>query len=481
MEKGAFRRARVKLLPANTPSGNTFSSTSFNQISFQIASQRTILLTRSLRLNAQVRLVKSGTGRDGVAPVFPANDPNAAASSLNGAIAGNNYVGAQSMFQTTNISTSNQRTIESVNQVGRYVALSTRAASTGQDMDNINSLGDPSLAKKSVTASRCFNVQHSVSLPIVSGFFQGLSTVDLSEKAFSGIRLDILLARNGQTCSGYNVFNMAGAGADKGFAQTASAVVTTLATPAQGYEYQLTDVSLSFAGLIPSDSMFSKMPSSKMMSIRTINTLESTVLASDQSVNLNFGASNVISVTHSFAPSVWSANPNVDSFVTTIPYNASTSTSLGTPAPIKTVQFMRAGQLFPYSYVLDSEKQAAPDPRGAIQSMIELPAFNSLTMGDNRSGVSISPQTNKGIESKATPSGTFLSLPTTQAADPSSFFCIGTMMDAARHGVSFKTASYTLRIQSQLDDGTTTANSMVTFCRLRQAIKVSQGMVETME
>ena len=113
--------------------------------------------------------------------------------------------------------------------------------------------------------------------------------------------------------------------------------------------------------------------------------------------------------------------------------------------------------------------------------MIEFPAFNSLTMGDNRSGVSISPQSNKGIDNKATGSGTFLSLPTTQAADPSSFFCIGTMMDSARHGTSFKTASYTLRLKSDLDDGSTTANSMITFVRLRQAIKVSQGMVETME
>jgi len=478
MQREKFTRQRVKLQPLNVPASQSFSASQFNQITFQLSTSRHLLLTKSLRLNATVKLLQTNAS-GGATTTMPANDPNAVASAANGASL-NTRIGAQSCIQTTNLTTLNSRTLETINQSGRYCATTFPLDGTGLDYDNRMSLSDPGMSKKSITAVRTYNNSHQISIPIVCGFLQGQDAVDLSAKGYQGLRLSLLLARNNTAMSGYDVFNVTPA---SGFKQEPTTVVTTQVGAASvGYQFELSNVTLSYAALGIPPKMFDSMPASSVKSIRTFNCLESTLVASDQTVALSLGCKNVISVTHSICPSIFTANPNVDSFQVTSPHNNSTQTTIGTPAPIQSVSYLRGGTLYPYEYPLDARDTAGVDPEGSVQSIITYPAMQSITLGDNRM-VQLSTQTNKGIDSLSTLSnaGASTSMPPTMASDPSSYYILGTPIDLARGGSNYESAQYAVRIQSDLNDDASTANSFLTFVRCRNVIKIDNGDISVME
>ena len=112
MQREKFTRQRVKLQPLNVPASQSFSASQFNQITFQLSTSRHLLLTKSLRLNATVKLLQTNAS-GGATTTMPANDPNAVASATNGASL-NTRIGAQSCVQTTNLTTLNSRTLETI-------------------------------------------------------------------------------------------------------------------------------------------------------------------------------------------------------------------------------------------------------------------------------------------------------------------------------------------------------------------------------
>jgi hypothetical protein len=136
---------------------------------------------------------------------------------------------------------------------------------------------------------------------------------------------------------------------------------------------------------------------------------------------------------------------------------------------------MRAGQLFPYNYVLDSENQGVSE---VPQTMIEEPALNSVSLYDNTHS-SLNPMSNVGINTKTAFAGSKVGLPSPVANDPVSVFVLGVPMDSTRQGVSFKDREYAIRIQSNLDD--TTANTLHTFVRCRNVAEFSPTGVNVLE
>ena len=136
---------------------------------------------------------------------------------------------------------------------------------------------------------------------------------------------------------------------------------------------------------------------------------------------------------------------------------------------------MRAGELFPYGYVLDSENQGVA---GVPQSLIMEPALNSVTLYDNKHS-SLNPMSNVGINSKVAYGGSKVGLPFPVANDPESIFILGVPMDSQKQGVSFKDREYAIRIQSGLDD--TTANELHTFVRCRNVAEFSPTGVNVIE
>jgi hypothetical protein len=140
---------------------------------------------------------------------------------------------------------------------------------------------------------------------------------------------------------------------------------------------------------------------------------------------------------------------------------------------------MRAGVLYPYNFILDSEKQADVALAGnpAVQAQIMKPFQNSVSLYDN-SATKFSPNTNLGIRSSVM-SGNGLATPLSVGGDPNTIFGLGVPMDSNAQGVSFKDREYSVRIQSELDD--TTANTFFTFTRVRNVAQYSPTGITVLE
>jgi len=187
----------------------------------------------------------------------------------------------------------------------------------------------------------------------------------------------------------------------------------------------------------------------------------------------------VLSVSHSIIPALNVNNINVDSFALGEPRKGVVPGVIGTVAKVKNVQYMRAGQLFPYNFMLDSEAQA--DLGNALgnaspQAQIMKPFQNSVSLYEY-SHTKLTPLSNIGINSANAPAGG--ALPLASGPDPNSIFGLGTAMDCNRQGVSFKDREYAIRIQSELDD--TTANSFFTFSRNRNVAQYSPTGITVLE
>ena len=446
-----FSKQRISLHPNNQPSGNKYSATTFPQINFVIARQPAMLLPGTLRLNGTFNLLNNGNR--------PINLPSTASSATNGASL-NNRIGISSVLEEVNISTLNGRNLETVRNYNRYLASSKPIMNNMFDYNNGLNLEDPFLSSKSVCNSRSANVETQFSIPIEVGML-GDQPINISEKGFHGLQLNLLLAQNATVSQPYfNYLNN-------------STPQITLATDL--FDYELKNVFLTFEVIRPPAEFFNKLPSSGLLSFNTISTLHSNIQSSDTTVNLRLGCNNAISTTHTFIPAIHANNRNVDSFRLCEPETAVTTTQKGTPAKIRTVQYMRAGQLFPYNFILDSEDQGV---EGVPQTMIEEPALNSVSLYDNHHS-SLNPLSNTDINTKSAFAGTDVGLPRPVGNDPESIFLLGVPMDSTKQGVSFKDREYAVRIQSGLDD--TTANTLHTFVRCRNIAEYSPTGVNVLE
>ena len=459
--KSSATKQRVRLTPNNQPSGNSYSAQNFPAINFVIGRQNAYIIPASLRLNGTFTL-KNNAG------VQIANENNAAGSATNGASL-NNSIGTSSCFDEVNLSTLNGRNLETIRSYSRYLAGSKPLMNSSMDINNGLGLSDPMMTNKSLTNSRTANVEHDFSVPLSVGLFDSNRLLNVSEKGFHGLNIDILLAQNSQVVQPYFIYENSTPGGK------------TARSATQTYNYEVKNLSLTFDVLRPDEALFRSLPSSGVLSYQTVSTLHATLLSSDQTITMRFGASNVLSVTHSCTPSLHINNINVDSFQLCQPQTNVPNTGDGTVAKVKTVSYQRAGVLFPYNFMLDNTLQAdvgvVPLGNGSPQAQIMNPYLNSVSLYDNNNN-KLNPQSNIGLNTANQLAG-YHGLPFSTAPDPKSVWGLGTPMDSNKQGVSFRDREYAVRIQSELDD--TTANAFFTFTRVRNLAEYSPTGINVVE
>ena len=285
-------RQRVSLHPNNAPSGGAYSAANFPAINFIIGTQRAFLDPRTLRLNGKLT-IKNNAG----IPIV--NDNTTLAGSVTSGATLNNVVGVSSIFDECNISTLNGRNLETIRNYNRYLSATKPLMNTSLDYNNGLGLKDPMSSDKSLTNQKTANIEHDFSIPIECGMFEGAGRlINLSEKGFSGLQIDFLLAQNSQVVQPFFSYN--------------PAKTTTSATAT--FNYEVKDLTLSFDVKRAGDALFASLPSSGTLNYQSISTLHSTLLSSDQTLTMRFGARNVLSVTHNMCPSLWVNNISVDSF-----------------------------------------------------------------------------------------------------------------------------------------------------------------------
>ncbi len=457
----SVQKQRVHLTPNNQPNGSTYSAQNYPAINFIIGRQPAWLETKSLRLNGTFTL----TNVAGVGVVNNTAQAGGSGAQVPGSGATlNNFIGVSSLFDEVTVSTLNGRNLETVRSYNRMLASSKGINNSSLEYSNGLGLKDPTMTNKSITNAKTVNQEIDFSIPIDIGMFDGGKLLNISEKGFHGLQLDFLLAQNSSVVQPF-------------FKYTNTKIpIAASAT----FNYAIKNLSLTFDLIRADDRLFASLPSSGTLSYQTISTLHSTLLSSDQTINLRFGASNVISTTHSIIPSLHVNNLNVDSFRQCEPEIAIPPDGDGTVAKVKNVQYMRAGVLYPYDFMLDSEKQADLDNLGnpAVQSQIMKPYMNSVSLYNN-SANKFNPNTNLGINCKNQPGGPGTPLPLQSASDPRTAFGLGVPMDSNRQGVSFKDREYAIRIQSELND--TDANAFFTFTRVRNIAAYSPTGINVIE
>jgi hypothetical protein len=458
-------KQRVRLTPNNEPNGGSYSAQNFPMVNFVIGKQNGWIETRSLRLNGSFELRNAVAG----GTPFVLNDGTAAASNQNGASV-NNYIGVQSLFDEVQCSTLNGRSLECVRSYSRAVCVGKPMLNNSLEYANGLGLKDPTQTNKSVTNARTVNQRFDFSIPIEVGMFEG-KLLNVSEKGFHGLQLDFLLSQNATVVQPYIQYLGPAAGS--------TVPPETPITALQTHQFKIDNLSLTFDMIRADAKLFASMPSSGLLSYQTISTLNSTLLSSDQTLVLRLSARNVISVTHTMIPAVHVNNIKQNSFRLSLPRTGSDAATLGIEKKVKSVQYMRAGVLYPYNFILDSEKQADVALAGnpAVQAQIMKPFQNSVSLYDN-SATKFSPNTNLGIRSSVM-SGNGLATPLSVGGDPNTIFGLGVPMDSNAQGVSFKDREYSVRIQSELDD--TTANTFFTFTRVRNVAQYSPTGITVLE
>ena len=450
-------KQRVRLHPNNAPSGGAYSASNFPAINFVIGTQRAWMDPRTLRLNGKLT-IKNNAG----VPVV--NDSTTLAGSLTSGATLNNVVGVSSIFDECNISTLNGRNLETIRNYNRYLSASKPLMNTSMDYNNGLGLKDPMNTDKSLTNQKTANVEHDFSIPIEAGMFEGGGRlINLSEKGFSGLQIDFLLAQNSQVVQPFFSYNPT--------KNTTSATAT--------FNYEVKNLTLTFDLKRPGDALFASLPSSGVLNYQSVNTLHSTLLSSDQTLTMRFGARNVLSVTHNICPSLWVNNIQVDSFQSLPPQINVSATGASTTAKVRNVQYMRGGQLYPYNFLLDSEAQVDIDNIGnaSPQAQIMKPFLNSVSLHDNRRN-KLNPNTNVGLLTSVSPTGPEAT-PLASGSDPKTLFGLGCPMDTNRQGVSFNNVEYAVRLQSELND--TDANAFYTFTRVRNVAQFSPTGINIVE
>lgn len=462
MNKQAFTKHRVLITPNNQPSGNVFSATSFPTIQFVLGSTQGMLDPRTLRLNYTLNVFQ------GDGSTRPNNILTSTGTDLNG-INYNQNTGSLANIEQINVSSMNGRNIETIQNYNRYVATFTPNIENQYDLINTLSTGDPLVSSKNITTARQMNVPTQHSVPLKTGFLSGSTPINLSQKGFHGLNLTIQLTQNSQALGCITTTQIDGTGQPKIILQQSTNT---------SYQYQLSDVFLTYDIYVPNDTIFNSMPSSGTLVFNSINTLTSTLLASDSTTTLRLGLKNCLSITHSLIPALHLHNIKMDSLSLSRLSTGASSTDLGTRADLNTIQYFRGGTLFPYNYILDSEAQATPD---AVQAQILEPALHSVTLYDD-SHHGMNPASVGNIFNGATTSCNYrnkkMGASLAESPDPTNFI-LGFPADSQRVGVDYSKMDYAFRIQSNINGAT--PFQFFTFARARNVAMYSPTGIEILE
>ena len=151
----------------------------------------------------------------------------------------------------------NGRNIETIQNYNRYVATFTPNIENQYDLINTLSTGDLLVSSTNITTARQMNVPTQHSVPLKTGFLSGSTPINLSQKGFHGLNLTIQLTQNSQALGCITTTQIDATGQPK--------IVLQQSTNTS-YQYQLSDVFLTYDIYVPNDTIFNSMPSSGTVS-----------------------------------------------------------------------------------------------------------------------------------------------------------------------------------------------------------------------
>ena len=425
-----------EISPLNQSSGsnNTFSYRNGNPIiTMRLPSTQMYALTSTMRLNYVLRVFQP----DGSPPT---NSVTPAA----GQVLMSDRIGNNSIFDSVNVSTSTNSSIESCRNYGRLLASSIPATSGWNEYSTHLShwFGGSCSSNLDVTA-KCLNRGVQCSSPLLTGVLGSGQAIPLGDvNGVGGMIITIQLNSNNQ------------------------ALFSSLPAMAGAY-YEISDVTLTGKYGLPTGGA---LPPISNIRFSAYQSYYDVINTNDSTNSIDSKLSAVSSVFSNFLPTTSIQNFSQDSYQTPGLANQ-VGGAYVTPAPIRTINFMRSGIKFPLQTAIDetSLRQNTTAAAGAFGA--KLNSYDALRQYYFQDAVRL---TRNDIDSLAggrsegllslfnnvkndSPAQTILGQGRVVTFNSSPLlgrvFGVGVRYDQAGVGatVSFKNSPYSLRLTSSLD------------------------------
>ncbi len=421
-----------EISPLNQASGNnaTFSFRNGNPIiTLRIPSTQMYLLTSTCRLNYVLTAYQPN-----------GNLPTNSAVPTAGQVLISDRIGNNSIFDSVSVATSTNSSIEQCRNYGRLLASSIPATSGFNEYSTHLSqwFGGTCSSNMDVTA-KVLNKSVQCSSPLLTGVLGSGQAIPLgSQNGVGGMIITIQLNSNNQ------------------------ALFSSLPAMAGAY-YEISGVTMTGKYGVP---VGGKLPPIKNIRFSAYQSYYDVVNNNDTTLSIDSKLGAVTSVFSNYLPTTSIQNFNQDSYQTPALANA-VAGEYTNPAPVRTINFMKAGQKFPLQFQIDetSLRQSTTAPAGVFGA--KLNSFDALRQYYFQDAVRLTRNdidALAGARSEGTLSlfNNFMNDSPAQADRVISFdsspllgrcFGIGVRFDSAGIGAttSFKNAPYSLRLTSELD------------------------------
>ena len=420
-----------EISPLNQASGNnaTFSYRNGNPIiTLRLPSTSMYVLTSTLRLNYVLSVFQPN-----------GNAPTNSVSPAAGQVLMSDRIGNNSVFDSVSVSTSTNSSIEQCRNYGRLLASTIPATSGWNEYSTHLStwFGGTCSSNLDVTA-KCLNKPVQCSSPLLTGVLGSGQAIPLGDvNGCGGMIITIQLNSNNQS------------------------LFSSLPAMAGAY-YELSQVSLTGKYGVP---VGGQLPPIKNIRFSAYQSYYDVVNNNDSTLSIDSKLGAVSSVFSNFLPTTSIQNFNQDSYQTPALANA-VAGAYTTPAPLRTINFMKSGQKFPLQFQIDetSLRQSTTAAAGVFgaklnsfdalrqyyyQDAVRLTRNDIDALAGARSEGSLSFFNNILNDSPAqTRLITFNSAPLLGRC-----FGIGIRYDQAGVGstTSFKNSPYSVRITSEID------------------------------
>lgn len=419
---------KVSIDPINQPSNGVYSNKSGSTVvQFEISQRPALLLGKTLRVQGKLRINQDTSTI--ATPVLVDNNNNKGSGAYDSRTS--SRVGASSVFEQVSLQSAfDHQNIEVIRQYPRYLASTNPVIFSQSDIDREQQWGSL-LASRDKCMSNLNNNDVSFSIPLRTGLLMGQDAIPLGNNGFRGLLVSLNLNSDQQVLNG-----------------------------TAGSFFSLHDVMLSFDILIPDEKTQSEMEKegSGEFVYNSISHLYSQLTSTDQTTNLNLGASNVLGIQHSFIPVADQQSYTADSL--------RTSKLSG----VKRISFLRNGTLFPRSQPID-EEEIYND--GNIPAELVESYMSSIKPVYNTSHTMVSPQTE--IAKPLVVDSTSLPRFNSENPEAQSATGFGIRTDPLGVGVNYRNSQYGIRITA---DEQPSQMAMHTFVNARNVLKYSENGIQ---
>jgi len=424
-----------EISPLNQASGNnaTFSYRNGNPIiTLRIPSTQMYLLTSTCRLNFVLTAYQPNGN-------LPTNSTTPAAPV--GQVLISDRIGNNSVFDSISVATSTNSSIEQCRNYGRLLASSIPATSGFNEYStHLSQWFGGTCSSNMDVAAKCLNRSVQCSAPLLTGVLGSGQAIPLGDQnGVGGMIITIQLNSNNQ------------------------ALFSSLPAMAGAY-YEISGVTMTGKYGVP---VGGKLPPIKNIRFSAYQSYYDVVNNNDATLSIDSKLGAVTSVFSNYLPTTSIQNFSQDSFQTPALANA-VAGDYTNPAPVRTINFMKAGQKFPLQFQIDetSLRQSTTAPAGVFGA--KLNSFDALRQYYFQDAVRLTRNdidALAGARSEGTLSlfNNFMNDSPSEApprvitfnSAPSLGRCfgIGVRFDSAGIGAttSFKNAPYSLRLTSELD------------------------------